>query len=44
MADGLVDPEPLISGTVPLPEAPDAFASLASAPGDRIKLMVDPHG
>jgi threonine dehydrogenase-like Zn-dependent dehydrogenase len=44
MADGLVDPEPLIAGTVPLGEAPDAFASLASAPGDRVKVMVDPHG
>jgi (R,R)-butanediol dehydrogenase/meso-butanediol dehydrogenase/diacetyl reductase len=41
---GLVDPEPLIAETVPLAAAPDAFASLASTPGDRVKVMVDPHG
>lgn len=44
MADGLVDPERLISGTVPLGDAPQTFASLASEPGDRVKVMVDPHG
>jgi (R,R)-butanediol dehydrogenase/meso-butanediol dehydrogenase/diacetyl reductase len=44
VADGLVDPEPLISGTVPLSAAPETFASLASSPGDRVKVMVDPDG
>jgi (R,R)-butanediol dehydrogenase/meso-butanediol dehydrogenase/diacetyl reductase len=44
VADGLVDPSPLISDTVPLAAAPEAFASLASTPGDRVKVMVDPHG
>jgi (R,R)-butanediol dehydrogenase/meso-butanediol dehydrogenase/diacetyl reductase len=43
VADGLVDPEPLINETVPLAEAPEAFASLASASGGRIKVMVDTH-
>jgi len=44
VADGLLDPEQLISGTVPLADAPETFASLASDPGDRVKVMVDPHG
>jgi (R,R)-butanediol dehydrogenase/meso-butanediol dehydrogenase/diacetyl reductase len=44
VADGLVDPSVLISETVPLADAPDAFASLASDPGGRIKVMVDAHG
>jgi (R,R)-butanediol dehydrogenase/meso-butanediol dehydrogenase/diacetyl reductase len=44
MADGVVDPERLISGTVPLGDAPETFASLASEPGNRVKVMVDPHG
>ena len=44
VADGLVDPEDLISETVPLADAPATFASLASAPGGRVKVMVDPHG
>jgi (R,R)-butanediol dehydrogenase/meso-butanediol dehydrogenase/diacetyl reductase len=44
LAEGLVDVEPLIGATVPLEAAPDTFASLASEPGDRIKVLVDPHG
>jgi (R,R)-butanediol dehydrogenase/meso-butanediol dehydrogenase/diacetyl reductase len=43
MAEGLIDPAPLISGTVPLTQAPAAFASLASSPGGRVKVLVDPH-
>ena len=44
VAEGLVDPEALISETVPLSDAPAAFASLASEPGGRVKVMVDTHG
>jgi (R,R)-butanediol dehydrogenase/meso-butanediol dehydrogenase/diacetyl reductase len=43
VADGLLDPEPLISETVPLTEAPEAFASLATDPQGRVKVMVDTH-
>jgi (R,R)-butanediol dehydrogenase/meso-butanediol dehydrogenase/diacetyl reductase len=41
---GRLDPAPLIAETVPLTAAPETFASLASAPAGRIKVMVDPHG
>jgi (R,R)-butanediol dehydrogenase / meso-butanediol dehydrogenase / diacetyl reductase len=44
VADGLVDPVPLVSATVSLAAAPETFASLASTPGDRVKVMVDPCG
>jgi len=43
VADGLVDPEPLINETVPLSAAPDVFASLVSDPRGRVKVMVDTH-
>jgi (R,R)-butanediol dehydrogenase / meso-butanediol dehydrogenase / diacetyl reductase len=44
VADGLVDPVPLVSATVSLAAAPETFASMASTPGDRVKVMVDPSG
>jgi (R,R)-butanediol dehydrogenase / meso-butanediol dehydrogenase / diacetyl reductase len=44
VADGLVDPEPLINETVPLSAVPDVFASLVSDPRGRVKVMVDTHG
>lgn len=40
---GAVDPEALVSETVPLARAPDAFASLASDPAGRLKVLVDTH-
>jgi (R,R)-butanediol dehydrogenase/meso-butanediol dehydrogenase/diacetyl reductase len=44
IAQGLLDPEPLIAETVPLPRAADAFASLDAGPEGRIKVLVDARG
>lgn len=41
---GVVDPLPLIGETVPLAEAPEAFASLDAGPRGRIKVLVDTRG
>ena len=44
LADGRLDPAPLVGDVVPLDVAADAFAQLASAPSDAIKLLVSPRG
>lgn len=41
VAQGLVDPLPLVAGTVTLERAPEAFASLDDDPRGRIKVLVD---
>lgn len=43
-ATGLIDPSPLITGIVPLEQAPRLFEDLARDPGTGIKILVDPHG
>jgi len=44
VAEGQLDPRPLIGDTVPLAEAAETIAALASAPDPRIKVLVDPRG
>lgn len=42
MADGRIDPEPLITGIVSLDETEDAFESLLEPDSDHIKVLVRP--
>jgi (R,R)-butanediol dehydrogenase/meso-butanediol dehydrogenase/diacetyl reductase len=44
VATGVLDPLPLIAETVPLAQAPDAFASLDADPRGRIKVLVQARG
>jgi (R,R)-butanediol dehydrogenase/meso-butanediol dehydrogenase/diacetyl reductase len=41
---GQIDPTPLIGDVVPLANADEVLADLASAPGGKIKVLVDPRG
>ncbi len=43
-ADGRIDPGRLVDQVVALDAAPDTFAELATSPGARIKVLVDPGG
>lgn len=43
VADGLLDPEQIVGGTVALAEAAAALRTLAYDPGDAIKVLVDVH-
>ncbi|OLZ39154.1 hypothetical protein A6E15_18940 [Natrinema saccharevitans] len=42
VADGRIDPEPMISGTVSLEETESAFEQLRDPDSDRIKVLVEP--
>lgn len=42
MADGRIDPEPLITDVVPLAETEDAFERLREPDSDQIKVLVEP--
>jgi (R,R)-butanediol dehydrogenase / meso-butanediol dehydrogenase / diacetyl reductase len=42
--EGQLDPTDLIGEVVPLADADDTVAALASAPGAKIKVLVDPRG
>lgn len=42
MADGRIDPEPMITGSVPLSETAAAFEDLGNPDSDRIKVLVEP--
>lgn len=44
VSEGRIDPGKLIDQVVPLEAAPGVFADLASSPGGRIKVLVDPRG
>jgi threonine dehydrogenase-like Zn-dependent dehydrogenase len=44
IAAGQIDPAELIGEVVPLANADKALADLASAPGGKIKVLVDPRG
>jgi (R,R)-butanediol dehydrogenase/meso-butanediol dehydrogenase/diacetyl reductase len=44
IAQGALAPEPLVTRTVSLDEAPDEIARLADAPGDDIKVLVQVGG
>ena len=42
--EGQIDPTELIGDVVPLADAGKVLADLASAPGEKIKVLVDPRG
>src|SRR5690606_9737904 len=43
IASGALDPEPLITGTAPLRDAPAIFTRLAHDPGDDLKVLIAPE-